>query len=545
MGIELTDEAFYVSESYLVQKGAVPFVDNWTQSPGFTFLTSALTKIFTVFSEDTEGIFLYMRGMFFLYRLIFVGLIYILFHKRDNKELLLLCCMALIPYWYSFILNFSYNTVSLSGILFTSVLLLYGKNINNGIVFFTMGMVMALTTMSYPSQIFNCLVYIGLIVFFVPNSNRNKAIINYIGGGLITALIIMGWLIFKAGSIEQLLHGLNVMVTENAYFNLKTEPFIEEIIIIFKTLRTPILLISIGFLLHFGINFILISVFGLGKKKKDLIFRGIYWGIIFGLLGEIYIERGRNLYINTIVLLFVGAILLSFFEEKCKRVIWIILLPELVLFFVMVFTVYGGVQDRFYIFYPTGILAIYYTYKYLLSIGKENEAKIKSLFMAALYVVFLTVFSFSYFYREVGIEYQTTKVAKGVYKGIYTSDEQANAIIHMEEYIKEHTLPTDRVLFMEVVPFAYLMSDSDFCTPSTWDIMLYSYGFNDDTIMHEYFRAVGQYPNKIMYIDTGRDERLSIDVQSYKFTEFVKRNYKCTDKAVIDSKFKVQLYEIK
>ncbi len=310
-----------------------------------------------------------------------------------------------------------------------------------------------------------------------------------------------------------------------------------------------ILLIVIGVIVYFlfyKLYSVLICKYKSSTNKKEaVLFRGIYWGIIFSIIYEFYFDRGRSIYINMCWILAIGVIFIALFLKEKKNIIIIVLIPELTIFLLSIFTVYGGISKRFYIFYPTGILAIYYTYKYLLSIGKENEAKIKSLFMAALYVVFLTVFSFSYFYREVGIEYQTTKVAKGVYKGIYTSDEQANAIIHMEEYIKEHTLPTDRVLFMEVVPFAYLMSDSDFCTPSTWDIMLYSYGFNDDTIMHEYFRAVGQYPNKIMYIDTGRDERLSIDVQSYKFTEFVKRNYKCTDKAVIDSKFKVQLYEIK
>ena len=44
-------------------------------------------------------------------------------------------------------------------------------------------------------------------------------------------------------------------------------------------------------------------------------------------------------------------------------------------------------------------------------------------------------------------------------------------------------------LFMETTPFAYLMTDAKACTPSTWDISLYSYNFNDDSLYQRYFET--------------------------------------------------------
>ncbi|MCI9133751.1 MAG: hypothetical protein HFI31_06130 [Lachnospiraceae bacterium] len=130
-----------------------------------------------------------------------------------------------------------------------------------------------------------------------------------------------------------------------------------------------------------------------------------------------------------------------------------------------------------------------------------------------------------------------------MYKGIYTSEERATALMDLETYIKDHTTDDDKLLFMEVVSMAYLMSNGEFCTPSPWDITLYSYGFNDDRIMRTYLGIVEDYPTKIIYIDTGRDEILSIDCPGYQFNEFVEKDYESTNIRKIGDMFEIKIYE--
>ena len=101
----------------------------------------------------------------------------------------------------------------------------------------------------------------------------------------------------------------------------------------------------------------------------------------------------------------------------------------------------------------------------------------------------------------------------------------------------------DSVLFMEVVPMAYLMTNARYCTPSTWDIMLYTYGFNDDTIMKRYFETVGEMPDYIVYIDTGRDACLSIEKDDYLFTQFVLSNYEKQSETEFGNSLEIILYE--
>lgn len=40
-GVEVTDEAFWITEPYLLTQGAIPFVDSWSQTP----LTSLLLAL--------------------------------------------------------------------------------------------------------------------------------------------------------------------------------------------------------------------------------------------------------------------------------------------------------------------------------------------------------------------------------------------------------------------------------------------------------------------------------------------------------------------
>jgi len=118
-----------------------------------------------------------------------------------------------------------------------------------------------------------------------------------------------------------------------------------------------------------------------------------------------------------------------------------------------------------------------------------------------------------------------TKVDKGVWKGCYTTKNRAKAVIHIEDYIKSQTDINDNVLFLDWTSFEYLMSEGQPCTPTTLDPMTYSYGVNKPNIMYKYFEMVGKIPNKIVYIDYGRDNTLSIEDDKWKFNDFVAENY--------------------
>ena len=66
-GVCYTDEMWYISEPYVVSQGAIPFVNNWTQSPGFVFPLAIIYKLFVSINKGTDGIVLFSRIIYLLW----------------------------------------------------------------------------------------------------------------------------------------------------------------------------------------------------------------------------------------------------------------------------------------------------------------------------------------------------------------------------------------------------------------------------------------------------------------------------------------------
>ena len=62
--IDFTDESWYVAEPFLVANGAIPYVNNWSQTPGFTVPLAFFYKMFCGINGGTEGIFLFSRLLY-------------------------------------------------------------------------------------------------------------------------------------------------------------------------------------------------------------------------------------------------------------------------------------------------------------------------------------------------------------------------------------------------------------------------------------------------------------------------------------------------
>ena len=128
---------------------------------------------------------------------------------------------------------------------------------------------------------------------------------------------------------------------------------------------------------------------------------------------------------------------------------------------------------------------------------------------------------------------------------MYTTETKALDIIEIEQLIRNNTETSDKILFLDNVPFGYLMSNGIPWAPSTWDLTGYTYGFDNDNILYRYFENKGAYPDKIIYLDFGRDDLLSIDVKRHSFNQFVNSKYDFRSKTYIGDRYEIRLYEKK
>ncbi|MBP5191280.1 MAG: hypothetical protein J6Z25_01790, partial [Opitutales bacterium] len=60
----LLDEEWYVSEPYLLATGGVPFVDVFSNAPGFGIIPAIFYKLFMWITGSTDGLYLFSRWLY-------------------------------------------------------------------------------------------------------------------------------------------------------------------------------------------------------------------------------------------------------------------------------------------------------------------------------------------------------------------------------------------------------------------------------------------------------------------------------------------------
>jgi len=141
-------------------------------------------------------------------------------------------------------------------------------------------------------------------------------------------------------------------------------------------------------------------------------------------------------------------------------------------------------------------------------------------------IILCEVNGLRYVYRDDDLKALTYRVTNGVFKGIYTSEQNAKDTMELEEYIKNITQKDDYIAFRDNVPVGYLFMNGHICDIRTWDCMQYTYGMNDPAALYSYYERREKIPDKIIYVDYGRDQTLSIDKSDFLYNIFVKDNYK-------------------
>ena len=227
-GVEITDEAFVISESVLVNNGATPFVDNWSQTPGFVLLARLPALIWNIFKTDYEGIFLFYRLSFLFFKTLILGFCLFLFIKSGIAKFgSFISVLVLVPF-YIYVPDFHYNNLSVFMLLFIGCFSIY-CNEKQGIyslpLHLIIGGLMALCIYMHPSDLLACAVLLACIAICSRVSGKCRVIFEICIGGVLAAIIVTVWMVLRGGGITKLLYGLDSILNYNAYFELPISSF--------------------------------------------------------------------------------------------------------------------------------------------------------------------------------------------------------------------------------------------------------------------------------------------------------------------------------
>lgn len=575
-GAEITDECFSISEAYITVKGAVPISDTWSQSPTFVILMYPFIKLFLIVTGgSTAGIILYGRCLFFLFKLVIVLSLFLLLRKEVKPVFLAIAGSAYIMEQGFNIFTFSYGTGSVAFLIMSDIFLAFAfssvleeKN-SKKCLYYTIcaGLCACACAVAHPSQILYCIASV-ILLFLAECRTGIKHRISFcytISGGLF-AFVIFFSLLLKRG-LKGFLYGIDMVLNQNPYFALE-----ENNGSILTTINRQ--LYGIWDVLQFNIRWTIgIAFLGIAvcviicwRKKSENhgrlnINSGTIINIFLASYGVSYVYLFfRQAFLNgafavseqylTLPAAFILPFYLIYKKDIPTRLKWFCFFAEIsscCWIFNAGILALGGYSSRCYSLMGAVMAYILLNLYYFAQIFYN---KIRYLAYTACFCIFCLLFMgigsnlYGYVYREAPLKEMNYKISSGVYKGLYTTQERAEGLLEIEDTIRKITDKKDNVLFMEVVPFAYLMTEANACTPSTWDISLYSYGFNYDVQYRSYFTVMNCIPDKIIYIDTGRDDHLSIDEPEYRFNEFVNKNYTLKIR-IDDAYYPVRMYERK
>lgn len=547
-GTELTDEAFYVAEAKEILNGNIPYAyNNYSVAVGFSFILVVFEYIYRFFVPNLEGIFLATRLFFVFTKIIISGIVYLVLKKGLKKADALLLIGILIPMTGAISLqNFSYNTIPvwlffLSGILLYDVLEQEVRHKKIEVCF--AGLLAGIGCFANPGWGLSLVVFLLLILIRVKNKKEKIITLSLFFGAIFTVVIIVVVPIIIKTSISEFLYGTDKMFFHKIPRDLLCpEPTIGKII---RSFKKPLLnrfeLLAWAPLIYL-FSYFFITENGKKLSKKQYICLALSITFFLDIFFVVYKSVGVDksyIWAFTAFIYILIFICLGFYKNE--KIIWYLGVCPVVFSIAEVLLVEFNASIVRFIASFTIVIPLLYI------MLKQRTVLIRAFatMTAVTFIIAIGYASYHYMYRDAGIKTLKYKVESGVYKGIYTTKTRARDLPSLEQCLNELIKDGETYSFRDNVPCAYLMAHTGKgCELSTWDAMQYTYKCNSPAIMFDYYQRRDMIPEKIIYIDYGRDKTLSIQDSSFRYNDWVNSYYNLTSDFKLNDTFKhIMVYQ--
>ncbi len=549
-GTEITDEAYYVAEAKeILMGGFIPYANNdWSQTEGFTFILIPIEYLFSLFSPDFEGVFLFTRLCFVTFKIAIALCVYRILSRRHSHSTALLLAVLLVPMTI-LIQNFSYNTVP-ELTLFLSACLVYDvieqDMSHKKIRLILAGLLTALGCFANPGW-GAALIVLSVLIYLRSSPKERKAnILYYLTSVFCFVLMVVLW-ISALTSFSDLCYGFyRIFISRFPTESMNPE---KSYLGIIKSFLKPTYLFVIIFVLsYFIIHFFSNKyVFDNGKKltSKHVIELSFICALFFIVFLECFRRKGDYELVQYIGLISCLTFIAMIFSKNFRKeiILWYLcLFQPIYVVLVNIMQDQGAGLNRFV---NTFTLVI----PVLFVLSKSTFVPVKKIVaVTALIIVMSFVYTnYNWVYRDEGIRHLTHRVHSGVYKGIFTTEQRAHDLPELENYLNIIIDDSETYAFRDNVPSAYLMTHKkNVCELATWDVLQYSYHLNSPALLFDYYRITNKIPDKIIYIDYGRDKNLSIDDPSFKYNQWVESYYELIDDVEFNKTyFRIKVFKYK
>lgn len=405
------------------------------------------------------------------------------------------------------------------------------------IFYLAAGFCSAIAVFAHPIYAINVLLFMGLIIIY---NKKASLLLWYIVGGIIEILVVFIPLIMQSG-VNKLVYG--IMYILNSHVDKRSS-------IVNSTPTGRILDAFIAFYLFWLVE-LSAYIFVYSFKRKICVWMGIkeensvmhilavLCAVGAGIAGVMALnDFDLNAYCSLGAVSFFGFLLLIRNAGKLKGAAFIGLPPALFAWAEVILTGSNGAQIRFY--------SCVLCFMAILWVCFSSNSKIVHFMATMLGIVMIILqcyIDFNYIYGDKPFKELNYKVETGVYKGIYTSRDRASDLPELQVYLDSVVRDDEMIAFRDNVPCAYLMKNKNICDVWTWDTLQYERGNKSPYKMYSYYKAKDMIPDKIIYIDFGKTDMLSIEDSDFPYNKFVECYYTLVEERQLNTTFRVKLYE--
>lgn len=467
LGVEMTDEAYYISSSYRYLHGNIPFYDSWDPQIGSALLALPVFWIKSLFG-GTQGIMLYSRLSFLVFKLLMSAPLYLAIKKRFSRGVCMLICVAYAIYTPFSLYNWSYNNLCLTFLISGCFLFLYSTDLDDGqksnIPLATAGVFHALMAFSYISSTPLCLLF-GLMLVMLSRLGSGswkrawKRLIPYALGGLGTAALLLAILYAITGG--RLFLDMPNIFTHYYYSGDMGNPIQS----FFSTIY-----VCLNVLARNWAAVLFLVLFSLALR----LFKGRGWAALLSPL--VFLIMTGPPEINSYILIeyacYTGLAFFIFainadWKDKFVRGLYLVGAGGSLLYFLCVgLTSAGAIAQARFAFYAGALcLVVLVTYE----MAKIFPGAVLLRLLPALACCAgVLICWYSYSYRDQPPLSVDTTVTSGVYAGCKTGAPRAEAYMRLEQVLKQRQIPGGKVMIVGNYPGVYLMTPMTPCAPSTW-----------------------------------------------------------------------------
>ena len=521
-GTELTDEAFYLADTLGMIHGNLPYaLNDFFLGTGFSFLPLPLLFVYERLVPGCEGIVLYSRLCFVGFQILCATAAVLILRRHMKPAGAVLFGACMIPCFSAGIPNFSYNTIPLTLLCLGAVIVcdaVESRREHAGAALFFCGFLSAVSVFAHPAYACAVLLYLVLIPLRSEKKKRVSNLLCYMAGGIAEILIVLIPLAAQTG-LGALWDGFEPLVTSK----FPREPMAS------RSLGMRILDLGwVGFLetVVFAAAALLLLLRGRKGEKGKRAFPFMLWlAAGLALLLAIALLRGGG-YDRVCELGVAGAmcaVLLLLFggSGRTPLLLYLGVYPVCFALLQLFFSDQNAAVSRF-----DACLPVLFCVLLVLARSEDKLTETLALCCMAACVLLQGFSAYKEPYRDEAVWKLDARVESGVYRGLWTTEQRAAELPRMEAYLNALIGEEEYYAFRDCAPFAYLMMHhGKICDVSSWDLLQYSYGRNTPSRLLDYYRRRGAVPDVIVYIDFGRDARLSAEDESVRYNDFLNACY--------------------